>query len=140
MEESTIVEMLPSAEDYNRLRQAVGWATYQVDVIDHSLPHSLYCVCAVINDKTVGMARVMGDAGLVYYIQDVIVEPTWQGRGIGSQLMDNIMAYVRTNAHPNTFIGLMSAKGKEPFYQRYGFTPRPTDTLGCGMTLFWKEE
>jgi GNAT superfamily N-acetyltransferase len=140
MEEYTIIETVPSAEDYNRLRQSVGWSTYQIEVIKQSLGHSLYCVCAVVNSQTVGMARVIGDAGMVYYIQDVIVEPAFQGQGLGDQLMDCLMAYIRANAHPNTIIGLMSAKGKEHFYERYGFTARPTDTLGCGMTLFWQAE
>jgi predicted N-acetyltransferase YhbS len=31
----------------------------------------------------------------------------------------------------------MSAVGKEDFYHRYGFTSRPTERLGCGMTRFW---
>jgi hypothetical protein len=38
----------------------------------------------------------------------------------------------------NTYVGLGSALGKESFYHRYGFTSRPTHTLGAGMTLFWK--
>jgi len=28
--------------------------------------------------------------------------------------------------------------GKEAFYEKYGFTTRPTDKLGAGMTIFWK--
>jgi hypothetical protein len=28
--------------------------------------------------------------------------------------------------------------GKEPFYERYGFTARPNESLGSGMTIFWK--
>jgi GNAT superfamily N-acetyltransferase len=88
------------------------------------------------------MARTIGDGGLVYYIQDVIVLPDYQGRGIGTRMMDRIMAYVRTHARHNSIIGLMAAKGREPFYEKYGFTRRPNDQLGCGMTLFWqaKEE
>jgi GNAT superfamily N-acetyltransferase len=137
MKDCTIVETLPSAKEYNRLRQSVGWGTYREDAIDDALPNSSFCVCAYLDGQMVGMARVIGDGGLVYYIQDVIVLPDFQGRGIGTRLMDKIMAYIREHAHHHAIIGLMAAKGKEPFYERYGFTRRPNDRLGSGMTIFW---
>lgn len=134
-----IVEQLPSAADYNRLRTLVGWGPYREDVIERSLPHSLYCVCALQGKEMVGMARIIGDAGLVYYIQDVIVNPDHQRRGIGTRMMDKVMAYVRTHASHNSIVGLMSAKGTEPFYLHYGFTKWPNDAFGAGMTLYWQE-
>ena len=75
---------------------------------------------------------------MVYYVQDVIVLPEHQNRGIGTRLMDRIMDYLRVHAHDNTIIGLMSAVGKESFYEKYGFTRRPNDKLGSGMTIFWE--
>lgn len=38
--------------------------------------------------ELLGMARVIGDGGLFYYIQDVIFIPEYQRQGIGTQLMD----------------------------------------------------
>ncbi len=138
MNEYVIVERLPTPQEYNRLRQAVSWRLHREDVLEKALPNTLYCVCAVVDNEPVGMARVIGDAGLAYYIQDVIVIPAYQRRGIGTQLMDKIMAYLRAHVHQNTVIGLMSAPGKEAFYEKYGFTTRPTDKLGAGMTIHWK--
>jgi ribosomal protein S18 acetylase RimI-like enzyme len=40
------------------------------------------------------MARIIGDEGLYYYIQDVIVVPECQGRGIGKKLMARVMEYI----------------------------------------------
>jgi hypothetical protein len=34
-------------------------------------------------------------------------------------------------------VGLFAAKGKEPFYERFGFIGRPNETLGKGMIHFW---
>ena len=136
--EYEIIERLPSAEDYNRLREWVGWSAYDLDVIVRALPQTLYCVCAIIDGTVIGMARVIGDGGLVYYIQDVIVHPNYQRQGIGTQMMDRVMEYIGKHASQNSIIGLMSAYGKESFYEKYGFTKRPTDKLGCGMTRFWQ--
>lgn len=140
MVDCRIIEKLPSAAEYNHLRALVGWGVYQEDVIDRFLPNSLYCVCAFMGAEIVGMARIIGDGGMVYYIQDVIVKPEYQRQSIGSQLMDKIMTYIRTHAHHNTIVGLLSAKGKESFYEKYGFISRPNDKLGCGMNIFWRQE
>ena len=57
----TILEQLPDVGDYNRLREAVGWA-YPVEVAEPCLARSLYGVCALLDD-TVGMARSSATAG-----------------------------------------------------------------------------
>ena len=138
MVEVLVVEQLPSAAQYNRLRAAVGWGVYEEGVIEQSLPNTLYSLCAFVDGDLVGMARIIGDGGMVYYIQDVIVLPAYQRQGIGAQMMDRVMDYICAHASHNTIIGLMAAWGKEPFYEKYGFTRRPTERLGAGMTIFWK--
>lgn len=132
-----LVERLPTPDEYNELRMAVGWGVYERTVIERALPRSLYSVCAYAGAVLTGMARIIGDGGLVYYVQDVIVRPEFQGQGIGSALMDRVMAYIRTHASHNSIIGLMAARGKERFYERYGFVAR-TERLGSGMTMSWK--
>lgn len=135
---SHVVEHTPTPQEYNRLRQAVGWRSHREDVIEKGLANTLYCACAFADNELVGMARVIGDAGLAYYIQDVIVIPAYQGQGIGAQIMDAVMDYLRRHASPNVTIGLMAATGKEPFYEKYGFIVRPNETMGAGMILYWQ--
>lgn len=136
--EYEIVEKLPSAKEYNYLRQLVGWSVYEPEVIVRALPQTLYCTCALLDGDIIGMACVVGDGGLVYYIQDVIVHPDYQRQGIGAKMMDCVMVYIGGHASQNSIIGLMSAYGKESFYEKHGFIKRPADRLGHGMTLFWQ--
>ena len=133
-----IIEKLPSPEEYIQLRLLVGWGIHERNVIAQALPNSLYCVCAYADIEIIGMARIIGDGGIAYYIQDVIIKPQYQRQGIGTALMNKIMEYIRMYASENTVIGLMAVKGKEPFYEHYGFTVRPNDKMGSGMTIFWK--
>jgi ribosomal protein S18 acetylase RimI-like enzyme len=135
--EIEINERLPSSDEYNQLRERVGWSTYEREVIERSLPNSLYCICASMDDKAIGMARVIGDGGLTYYILDVIVIPEYQRQGIGAAMMDKVMRFIGGHASKNSIIALMAAIGKEDFYERYGFVRRPNDKMGCGMTIFW---
>jgi ribosomal protein S18 acetylase RimI-like enzyme len=133
-----IQERLPSPAEYNALRSAVGWGTYDEGAAAAALPRSLYGVCACHEGKLVAMARVLGDGGLVFYIQDVIVLPGFQRRGIGSLLMDKVMEYIGAHATDNTYVGLMAAKEKEAFYEQYGFMRRPNDRMGSGMVMYLK--
>lgn len=133
-------EVAPPPADYNRLRRDAGWPEMDPETAGECLPRSLYVVCAFRDNDLVGTGRVVGDGGLCFYIQDVIVLKSHQGLGIGAGLMDRIMAYITGRAVENSYLGLMSAVGKEDFYVRYGFTRRPTDALGCGMTRFWRSE
>ena len=137
--EYTIIEKLPTAAEYNYLRERVGWALNEKTSIDKSLPNSLFCLTVYKNDQIIGMGRIIGDGGLCFYIQDVVVIPEFQKNGIGKQIMKNIMQYIKNNATNDSVIGLMSASGKETFYEKFGFTKRPKDKLGCGMTMCYKK-
>jgi ribosomal protein S18 acetylase RimI-like enzyme len=137
MEEIILAEEYPTPEEYVELRKMVGWSIPDRTAIAPSLRNSHCGICARAQGKIVGMARIIGDGGMVYYIQDVIVDPSRQGQGIGKRLMDRVMEYIRRHAVEHTIVGLMAASGKEEFYERYGFTRRPSDKFGAGMTIFW---
>jgi ribosomal protein S18 acetylase RimI-like enzyme len=97
----------------------------------------LYSVCAVEDDKVIGFARLVGDGGLYFYLQDVIVLPAHQRKGVGSALVERLLAFLGSTALPGAFIGLMAAKGASDFYRRYGFAERPEGRPG--MFRLWAE-
>jgi predicted N-acetyltransferase YhbS len=73
---------------------------------------------------------------MYFYLQDVVVDPSYQGQGIGDNLMHEIETYLAKTARKGATIGLLAAKGKESFYRRFGYQQRPNDTLGNGMCKF----
>jgi len=83
------------------------------------------------------MTRVIGDSGLYFYIQDVIVLPQYQKMGIGILMMKKVMRFLESDISPLTVVGLMASKGKEPFYEKFGFTKRPSERRGHGMFRIW---
>lgn len=101
------------------------------------MEHSTYIAVARDNDKAVGMSRVLFDFGYTAYITDVIVHPDYQGQGIGTKLVKMILNFLKENSNEDEFMSyvLIANKGKEKFYEKFGFVARPTDTLGAGMTL-----
>ena len=131
------IERPPEADDYRRLRRAVGWEDLDAGTAASGLANALYSLTVVHRGETVGCGRVVGDGAIYFYIQDVIVQPELQGRGLGRGIMDRVMAFIRSRARHNSFIGLMAAAGVAPFYVRYGFKERPADRPG--MSLMWKK-
>lgn len=128
--EYKLLEKIPTIEEYQFLRKTVGWSAVSDEAVAQSLKCSIYSVCIVHKSKTIAIGRVIGDAGIYYYIQDVIVLPKFQRRGLGKKIMDSIMKYLKENADPTAFIGLMAAKGFWRFYENYGFQKRPSDAPG----------
>jgi len=134
MQKFSIVEELIDPKDFNRLRGSVGWETHREEDVEIALKNTLFIIVAKNNSgRIIGMARVIGDEGMYYYIQDVIVLPGFQGIGIGNALMERIEDYLNRNTKPGLFIGLMAAKGKEGFYRKLGFIDRPAENYGAGM-------
>lgn len=117
-----LAERLPTPEEYRRLCEAVGWGpvmNYEVAAV--SLEHSLYGVVALDGDRAVGMARVVGDGAIYHYLQDVVVEPAHQGRGLGRRLVQAAVAHVHAHAPDRAFLGVFATQGTEAFYRREGF-------------------
>ena len=124
-----------SVEDYNMLRSAVGWGDIHPEQTKASLNGSALVIAAVDGEKAIGTARLIWDRGNTALIKDVIVLPQYQGRGIGTEIMNQIMHYLRAQLKPgySITIDLMSAMGKEKFYEKFGFVSRPRERRGAGM-------
>lgn len=121
-------------EDYCSLRESVGWLNFSRTQTENALTHGLYTVTAVENNHTVGMGRLIGD-GLYFMAVDIVVRPTHQKNGIGSQILNRIMEYVdkETPVGGRSSIQLLAEKGKEAFYERLGFQVVPHDFCGSAM-------
>lgn len=73
-----------SAEDYNRLREAVGWDKLCGEQAEAGLKHSAYVIGCYDGGQIVGCARVIWDHGYISYPADVMVLPPDQKAGIWS--------------------------------------------------------
>lgn len=131
----TIKDELVSTAAFKELRNSVGWPLPPDSAIDTSLRNTEYCVAAYADEALAGMGRIIGDKGFIYFIADIIVKPELQGKKIGGKIMKSIMSYLQNHAPENAYITLMAAKGKEEFYEKFGFFKRPTDKLGSGMMI-----
>ena len=145
-------------EDYCALRTSVEWLNFSEEQTRKALCSSLYTITVredseedmtgelsteVSDEPTtaasgsapiIAMGRLVGD-GLYYLIVDVVVCPEYQGHGIGSCIMDKLLAYVETETPEGgrSSVQLIAEKGKEDFYLKKGFKLIPHDYCGSGM-------
>jgi len=129
-----------SVEDYNALRESASWPAVHPLQAREGLRGSALVVAARDEGKIVGTARVVWDGGYAALIKDVLVLPDYQGQGIGKEMMERLLAFLRGKLEPGYVIqiDLMAADGKEVFYEKLGFQSRPRATVGAGMDTWMK--
>ena len=122
-EKIRLVDNILQAEDFIRLRIQTGFAEIPVDHARKALQNGLINVSAIYNGELVGMGRLVGDGAMYWYLQEIIILPQFQRKGIGTMIVNHLVDYARANSITGKFttIGGVSAKGKEPFYEKMGF-------------------
>lgn len=132
------IEQTPSAEAFNYLTNSVGWGTRKNSIVEEALKNTLYSLCIYDDNKLIGYGRIIGDKTIFLYIQDVMVIPEYQNKHIGTGIMENLLSqineYKKINPDIRTYLG--ASKGREPFYEKFGFISRPNEDLGSGMILY----
>ena len=133
-----IVEDMRDVDIYLSLRKQVGWIKLDENQAQRALDNSVKVFTVYDDDKPIGMGRIVGDGAVICYIQDLIIIPEYQGKHIGSRLIDKLIEYVNSLIIPDSrmMLCLMCAKGREEFYTKHGFIARPTSELGPGMIQY----
>lgn len=127
------------ASSFINLRNGEPFVTYKKEDVEVALKNSLYTVLAEVDGKPVGMARVVGDGRIAFFIKDVVVIDGYKRQKIGTLIMDKVMEYIESVGCDNAYVGLMATPHKEPFYEKLGFVQRPNAEHGAGMIKFIKK-
>ena len=112
-----------------QLYQSVGWVAYtdHPEVLKKGFENSLLTLAAFKGDQLLGIIRTVGDGHTIVFVQDILVFPEHQRKGIGTALLKAILDrynYVRqielaTDNMPKTI----------SFYKSMGF--REMSEIGC---------
>jgi ribosomal protein S18 acetylase RimI-like enzyme len=111
------------------LYRAVGWSNYydRPEMLRKAYENSLYTLGAYDGDKLVGIIRCVGDGHSIVFIQDILVLPEYQRRGIGTALMKEVLdRYAQVY---QTQLATDNTEKTKAFYRSLGF--RSLDELGC---------
>lgn len=131
-----IKHKFPTTKQFVSLFESVGWERDKKRV-NQNRKNSCFAVSVFCNGEIVGMGRVVGDS-CYFTIYDVVVKQKFQGKGIGSMVLTEIVNWYKSIKDDDTFLYLGASKGKEGFYEKFGFKSRPNADVGAGMK--WYDE
>ena len=76
-----------------RLYTEVGWTAYtdNLSALRRGFENSLLVLAAFENNELIGIIRVVGDGFTIVFVQDILVFPNQQRKGVGSLLLQAIL-------------------------------------------------
>ncbi|MDD4412981.1 MAG: GNAT family N-acetyltransferase [Oscillospiraceae bacterium] len=108
-----------SANQIAELRRSVGWPGME-ECYNNPLMTSYYHIACYNKDRLVGYVDTVSNGLTDAYIQDLMVNPEYQGKGVGTKLINKMIDKLKEN---NIFMISVIYGNAEltPFYQRFGF-------------------
>jgi GNAT superfamily N-acetyltransferase len=125
---------IPDPLAFVRLFATTGWdppGRLTVAAAAEALAPTWYAVSAYEGERLVGTGRIIGDGVLHALLVDVIVDPAYRHSGIGSLIVERLVAECRRLRIVD--VQLFCAQGVRPFYERLGFAARPDDAPGMEL-------
>ena len=115
------------------LYNSVRWTNYtsQPQILEIAYKNSLYILAAYVDSKLVGIIRAVGDGSSIVFLQDLIVLPEYQRKGIGTRLMKSTLdKFARTYQ-----IVLLTEKTEKNicFYRSLGLLN--VENIGCSAFI-----
>ena len=116
-------------EEILGLYESVGWINYlrRRETLPRAFENSLCVLGAYEGDSLIGFLRAVGDGVTVLFVQDLLVRPDWQRKGVGTALMCELL-----RRFPKIYqIELLADRTEalSAFYSSLGF--RGAEALGC---------
>ena len=116
-------------EEITNLYQSVGWTNYleRIGILEDAYANSLCVLGAYDSDQLVGIIRAVGDGQTIVFVQDIIVLPEYQRKGIGTKLLKAVMDKY-SDVYQIELLTDNTEKTKA-FYRSVGFSA--SDDMGC---------
>ena len=125
----------PDVEEFRALRVTAGLSAVSTEAAARGLAGS--CVAVSVRDagRLVGMGRVIGDGGCFYQVVDMAVEPGYQRRGIGFEIMKRLMQELRETAPKSAYVSLIADGDASKLYEKFGFEFTAPASAGMAQRL-----
>lgn len=121
-----------SAREICDLRVAVGWNRME-NAYKNPLMVSFYHIAVYNGDHLIGYIDSVSNEVTDAYIQDLMVHPLYQGKGIGTELLNRMIAVLKERGI--YMISVIYDYKLKSFYCRFGFY----DML-CGQIQTYESE
>ena len=121
--------------ELDQLLQTVGWSRRPMRRVKRALEFSILVIGVWLHDdkfpRLIGFARCTGDGVIEATIWDVAINPVYQGRGLGKELMKYVLRELKISGINK--VTLFADSGVVRFYKNQGWTLEPKGT----KCAFW---
>ena len=107
-----------SVNDLADLRESVGWNRMEKEY-NNPLLTSYYHIAVYEKEALIGYIDCVSNGVTDAYIQDLMVHPDYQRRGIGTELMTIMINYLKQKHI--YMISVVFEENLKPFYEKFGF-------------------
>jgi len=105
-----------------QLFQEINWKHRLAEEIEKAFRMSTSTLFIYEGEKIIAFGRVIGDGRYYAMLADVVVDPAYQGRGLGKYLVTALNSQLE-NYH---FVNLSAAPGADRFYKSLGWKKQTT--------------
>ena len=85
-------ELLQPERIVSFLKETSWAAHYTLDIVRSTIENSL-CMGVYDGNQQIGYARCVTDYTTVFYLEDVVIDPVYRGKGLGKQLVKTILEH-----------------------------------------------
>ncbi len=108
------------AEELQALYESVGWKSGKyADRLLQSFEKAGMVMSAWSGTKLVGLVEVLDDGGVTAYVHYLLVNPLYQGKGVGARLMEAVKERYKDYLY---IVLSCEQKAVIPFYEKLGFS------------------
>ena len=107
-----------SLEALADLRESVGWNRMEKEY-GNPLLISFFHIAVYDDDQLVGYIDSVSNGVTDAYIQDLMIRPDHQGKGIGTDLMNRMIGHLKEKHI--YIISVVFEESLKPFYDQFGF-------------------
>ena len=107
-----------SVKELADLRESIGWNRMENEY-KNSLLTSYYHIAVYEKEVLIGYIDCVSNGVTDAYIQDLMVHPDYQRRGIGTELMTIMISYLKQKHI--YMISVVFEENLKPFYEKFGF-------------------
>lgn len=105
--------------ELNELLSTIGWGIKDIDKLENSLKLSWGWITARDeNNNLIGFVQILSDGIKHAYILRLLVHKEYQGQGIGTKIIENMLQWLKENKFNPV---LITKPSEETFYNKFGF-------------------
>jgi GNAT superfamily N-acetyltransferase len=123
--------------DFIRIRKLIKWNELDENQIKIALKNSMINISIFYNNMCIGVGRIVGDNVLKGMLTDIMVDPNYQGMGIGKLIVTSLINEVENRINIGNCFQLEASPtaNNREFYIKCGMKYKPENQDGVYLWI-----